>query len=229
METGRNSGKRENMTSEPDRNIWYLRVFGEMHARYRFTADELQVPDLDQISEIFKKYKWTHTYDSVDPADFPHTFWINPPAAGARGKVLKPAHMASEFLTVSREFLDVMQGFDLGRFQSWPVTLLKRDKKTPFDGEWHSIWIGNRKDGFLREQSTNFRIPPYERNKHLAIPNRDARDEDFVFDPAVTEGPDIWKDPNFSKSLLLSDRLHAALNEAGLLKTLRVLRCPLAS
>ncbi len=135
--------------------------------------------------------------------------------------------MASEFLTVSREFLDVLEQFDLGLFKSWPVTLLKRDKTTPFEGEWHAIWVGTRKDGFLREKSCNFEVPPYEDTKHLAIPHRNAVDGDFMFDAAVVEGADLWRDQNFSQSLLLSDRLHTALKDAGLLKKLQVLRCPL--
>ncbi len=219
------------MTQKDDANIWYLRLLGERRARYGFTADELENSDLDGRRVIFEKYTQALRLDpdakSVDPSDFPHTFWINPPAAGARDKVLKPAHVASVFLTVSREFLDVLQDFDLGRFSSWPVTLLKSDKQTPFDGEWHTIWIGNRKDGFLREKSASFKIPPFERNKHLALPNRDASDGDFVFDRSVVRGADIWIDPNLNGSLLVSDRLHSALKDAGLLKRLHVLLCPL--
>ncbi|MEJ6388964.1 hypothetical protein [Gymnodinialimonas ulvae] len=205
-------------------NIWYLRVLGEMHSRYGFTADMLEQMTVDQRNEVWREYA---RRDDVDTSVLPDTFWVDPPMAGARGKTLKAAHVAAVFLTVSREFLDVLEQFDLGLFKSWPVTLLKRDKTTPFEGEWHAIWVGTRKDGFLRDKSHNFKVPPYERTKHLAIPRPEAVDGDFVFDVSVAAGPDLWRDQNFSQSLLLSDRLHTALKEAGLLKKLVVLRCPL--
>lgn len=213
------------MTENPKRNIWYLRVMGEMHSRYGFTADMLEEMTSEERNEVWREYA---RRDDVDTSVLPDTFWVDPPMAGARGKTLKPAHVANEFLTVSREFLDVLEQFDLGRLKSWRVTLLKRDKETPFEGEWHAIWIGNWKEGFLREKSCNFEVPTSERVKHIAIPHRDAVDGDFVFDASVATGADIWRDPNFSKSLFLSDRLHTALKEAGLLKKLQVLRCPLS-
>ncbi len=214
------------MSETKEQDIWYLRVLGEMHSRYGFTADMLEQMTVDERNEVWREYA---RRDDVDTSVFPQTFWVDPPMAGARGKTLKAIHVASVFLTISREFLDVLKQFDLGRLKSWPVTLLKRDKKTPFEGEWHAIWIGNWKEGFLREKSRNFEVPPYEDTKHLAIPRPEAVDGDFVFDADVAKGPDLWRDPNFSKSLFLSDRLHTALKEAGLLKKLQVLRCPLVA
>jgi len=206
-------------------NVWYLRVFGEMHARHGFTADAFVSAPGEKRREMFLRYART---DEFDPGDLPRSLWLNPPEAGTHKKNLPPAHIAYHLLTVSREFLDVLNRFDLGKFVSWPVTLLKKDKETPFDGEWYALWIGNRKTGFLREKSSNFEIPPYEESQHIAIPQRAAADGDFVMDAAVKDGPDIWRDRTLSKSLLLSDRLHAALEEAGLLKRLHVLRCPLS-
>lgn len=129
---------------------------------------------------------------------------------------------------VSRQFLDVLEQFDLGKFVSWPVPLLKKDKQTPFAGEWFMVWTGNRKKGFLREKSKNFRVPRIEDLKWLSIPDRRAvEDGDYVMDASVKDGPDIWRDPLLESSLLLSDRLHGALKDAGLLKKLSVRRCPL--
>ncbi|MEJ6393835.1 hypothetical protein V8J82_11245 [Gymnodinialimonas sp. 2305UL16-5] len=208
---------------EGHESVWYLRLFSEMHARYGFTADEFNTNDPDKTLEILRKYSQT---DSVDPKDFPNRVWLDPARAGAHSKVLPHAHVASDFLTVSGEFLNVLDQFDLGRFASWPMTLLKKDKETPFEGEWFALWIGNQKRGFLREKSTSFEVPPYEDTKWLSIPNSGALDGDFVMDASVKDGPDIWTDSTLSRSLMLSDRLHAALNDAGLLRRLKVLRCP---
>jgi hypothetical protein len=93
---------------------------------------------------------------------------------------------------------------------------------------WFLAWIGNRKTGFIRELSDHFDVPPYEDTKWLSIPRYDSVDGDFAMVASVKEGPDIWKDPTLSSSLLMSDRLTAALRDAGLLKNLSVLRCPVA-
>lgn len=221
-------GKENDTGPAPDgeaENVWYLRLFGEMNARHGFTADAFVSAPGERRREMFRDYART---DEFDPGDLPKSLWLNPPEAGTHKKTLPPAHIAYHLLTVSREFLDVLEQFDLGKFVSWPVTLLKKDKKTPFDGEWHAVWIGNRKTGFLREKSSNFRVPRYEDTKWLSIPNREAADGDFVMDAGVKDGPDIWKDRTLDGSLLLSDRLHSALKDAGLLTKLQVLRCPLS-
>jgi len=207
-------------------NVWYLRVFGEMHARHGFTTDDFERDDSGTaFLEMFRKNNGT---GPVVPEDFLDEFWLNPQNAGTHAKILPHAHIAFVFLTVSRDFLEILEGFDLGSYLAWPVTLLKKDKETPFDGEWHALWIGNRKTGFLREKSSNFRVPRYDDTKWLSIPNDEAEHGDFVMDAAVKDGPDIWRDRTLDGSLLLSDRLHAALEEAGLLKRLHVLRCPLS-
>ncbi len=128
------------MTENPEKNIWYLRVLGEMQSRYGFAADMLEQMTGEERNEVWREYA---SRDDVDTSVLPDTFWVDPPMAGARGETLKPAHVANEFLTVSRELLDVLGRFDLGALESCPVTLLKRDKKTPFEGEWREIWSGN--------------------------------------------------------------------------------------
>jgi hypothetical protein len=205
-------------------NVWYLQVLSEMHARYGFRPLE---PDMgeDAISHARKIYKKT---DPIDPNEFPRRFWLDPERGGARGKILPPAHDVADYLVVSREFRDVLEQFDTGKYLSFGVTLLKHDKITPCDGEWFLVWIGNRKAGFIRQLSDHFNVPPYEDTKWLSIPRYDAVDGDFVMDASVKVGPDIWKDPTLSSSLLMSDRLTTALREAGLLKRLKVLRCPVA-
>lgn len=211
------------LKTQNDKNVWYLRVLGEMHSRYGFKADELDPYGPGDPRTIFRKYYLTEV---IDPQEFPNRYWLDRSRAGTHGKVLPPALTASDFLCVSREFLEVLERFELGKFVSWSVTLLKKDKETPFEGEWFAVWIGNRKQGFVREMSTSFRIPPYEESKWLSIPSKSATDGDLVMDRSVKDGPDIWRDPTLEKSLLLSDRLHAALSDAGLLRKLKVLRCP---
>lgn len=82
------------MTDDTEQNIWYLRLIGEMHARYGFTADELENSGRDGRRIIFEKYnqalRLNPNAESVDPADFPHTFWIDPPMAGPETRSLNP-------------------------------------------------------------------------------------------------------------------------------------------
>ena len=153
---------------------------------------------------------------------------MDPSRAGARGKTLPPAHLVSDFLAVSGDFLEVLQQFELGKFVPWPITLLKRDKTTEFEGDWFAVWIGNHKRAFLQEKSTNFHVPILDEYKHISIPISEAVDGDYVLDASVLDGPDIWRDPIVNASLLVSDRLRSALADAGLLKKLDVLRCAIS-
>ncbi len=93
------------MNHQNEENVWYLRVLGEMHSRSGFVADELSPYAPGDAKAIFRKYYLT---EEIDPTDFPNRYWLDTSRAGTRGKVLPPAHLASDFLCVSHEFLKVL-------------------------------------------------------------------------------------------------------------------------
>lgn len=65
-----------------------------------------------------------------------------------------PKHVFSfGFTVVSSECADILRRFDLGDGALVPVRLWRQDRKTRVPGEFFYLTHGNRKKGFLPEQS----------------------------------------------------------------------------
>ena len=124
---------------------------------------------------------------------------------------------------VSRKAADIISRFDLGDGGLYPVQILKKDRKTPVEGEFLCLNVGAQKSAFLPERSPRVsnRIPDYS----WGLPDRDIDDALFV-SVAALEGPDLWYDPRVYNGFFMSEALGSALKKAGMAKAFRLYRCP---
>jgi hypothetical protein len=150
-------------------------------------------------------------------------------AGDDRVKRLPHLFQASDFLVVSDVLAGVLRSFDLGASRLVPVTLLHRDRTTPYAGTHLVLNLRERKEAFEPEHSKKFDPPLYPDQKYLGAVVGKPEDGDISVSAAALAGADIWRDPRLLKSLFFSDRLMAAMRKAKVLGRVRTFRCPVVT
>ena len=132
----------------------------------------------------------------------------------ARKQPLGDLFFANSVWVVSKRCADIIGKFDLGAGSLYPVQLLEDDRMTVTDTTYFCINFGNRITAILPDLSTGIRktFNDYYRLKGV------VNDDDIKLSAAAVSGPDLWIDPLLEGVLFLSDRLHAALSKAQVLK-----------
>lgn len=118
------------------------------------------------------------------------------------------------YWVVSAAAAEVLKQFDLGGGGLYPVKVFKNDRITPVGGEWFCINFGNRKSGFVPDQSPRSRHSYIRDGEKGWFPRLPYRDDDFAVSESVLAGPDIWIDPDVGDAFFLSDTLAKALKKA---------------
>lgn len=156
--------------------------------------------------ECFHQVLWTQPAAKQNYAKLPHLF------AGPNG------------LIVSGECADLLQKFDLGNGNLYPVQLLNLDKKTPVSGAYFYLNIGNTKDAILPVKSQKVRPAP----GGGLIVSFTVKDNDLAVSENTLSGPDVWVDSAIRYAFFLSNRLAKALSNAGMAKPFRLRKCRIA-
>ncbi|QFI65242.1 hypothetical protein EKH55_0368 [Sinorhizobium alkalisoli] len=99
--------------------------------------------------------------------------------------------LAAGAVVVSAACADVLRQFDLGHSSLYPIKLFQHDRKTPVEGEYFCLNIGERKAAFLPEYSRG--VTTLGSGKLLMPPN--LHDDDVAISPDALEGPDLWVSP----------------------------------
>ncbi len=118
--------------------------------------------------------------------------------------------LAAGVVVVSAACADVLRQFDLGHSSLYPIKLFQHDRKTPVEGEYFCLNIGERKDTFLREHSQRvleYGIGGFRMQSSLL-------DDEVAVSAAALKGPDLWVSPPVKRIFFLSDRLTQALRAA---------------
>lgn len=153
--------------------------------------------------------------------NFPREIW------GIRGlndsRSLPDIFMGYGPWIVSKAAAGVMRQFDMGQGGLYPVRILKRDRKTPFDGEWFCLNFGNVKKAYVGggEDRTAHIPKPFIRH---ATPGPLGHNVLSVTADALV-GPDIWVDPQIYDTFFVSDGLAKALKAAGVAKAFGFKKC----
>jgi hypothetical protein len=127
----------------------------------------------------------------------------------------------SSFLLVSDAVRDVLQGFDLGKTAFRKVTLVNPFKKCRHP-DYNYLNVFEIKPVVSVEDSQGLRSPGLK----LSYYNFSLTEDDLIaVKGSALEGSDLWLDPTLSEALFLSDRLHTALVESGLVPEVRFARC----
>lgn len=192
----------ETMQSQNAR-VWASRAFMDSSRIKGFTADPLPTGmDLGQMAEL------NETGERMSAEHFPKEIFANYP--DRKEKKQADLVLAAGAVVVSAACADVLRQFDLGHSSLYPIKLFQHDRKTPVEGEYSCLNIGERKDVFLREHSK--RVIEYGIGGFRMWPN--LLDGEVAVDPAALDGPDLWVSPPLIRIFFLSDRLTQALRAA---------------
>ncbi len=133
---------------------------------------------------------------------------------------------ACNLLVVSETLAALLRRFDLGASRLVPVTLLHRDRTTPYAGTHFILDLRERKEAFEPEHSKRFNRPLLPGHTHLGAVIGRPQDADISVSAAALAGADVWRDPRLLESLFFSDRLMTAMRTAKVLGGVRTFRCP---
>ena len=131
--------------------------------------------------------------------------------------------MAGGFWIISSDFANALQDFDLGNTSIYPTKIFQFDRKTPIEGEYFCLALGEVKSVFLPDQSPRVRkLYPDQEVWGLALAPKDG---DLAAHKDVLKGVDLWVDTKIVRAFFLSDRLVKALRKKGLTRRLGLRRC----
>ncbi|MCV9963343.1 hypothetical protein OIU34_15660 [Pararhizobium sp. BT-229] len=168
-----------------------------------FTADPLPTGmDLGQMAEL------NQAGERMSAEHFPKEIFAEYP--DKKEKKQADLVLAAGAVVVSAACADVLRQFDLGHSSLYPIRLFQHDRKTPVEGEYFCLNIGERKDTFLREHSQ--RVLEYGIGGFRMRPS--LQDDDVAVSPISLERPDLWVSPPLKRIFFLSDRLTQALRAA---------------
>ncbi|UWP94801.1 hypothetical protein K3X48_11350 [Aliiroseovarius crassostreae] len=132
---------------------------------------------------------------------------------------------AGGYHIVSRTLADILRDFDLGETRLHPIEIYQFDRKTPVDGKFELLSIGERKHSFLPEFSEGARQTYGDDYDIWKLPGT-VKEDMFSVSSAALSGPDLWMEtPRLPRYFFLSGRLVEALKKAKINKSLLLHRC----
>lgn len=191
------------MTQSENARVWASRAFMDSTRIKGFTADPLPTGmSLGQMAEL------NEAGEPMSAEHFPKEIFAEYP--DKKEKKQADLILAAGAVVISAACADVLRQFDLGHSSLYPIKLFQHDRKTPVEGEYFCLNIGERKDTFLPEHSPRLIVLG---NGRLMMPSS-LHDDDVAVSPAALEGPDLWVSPPLIRIFFLSDRLTQALRAA---------------
>lgn len=191
------------MTRSENARVWASRAFMDSTRIKGFTADPLPTGmSLGQMAEL------NQAGERMSAEHFPKEIFAEYP-----DKIEKKQAdlvLAAGAVVVSAACADVLRQFNLGHSSLYPIKLFQHDRKTPVEGEYFCLNIGERKDVFLPEHSPRVKVLGSGR---LRMPPP-LQDDDIAVSSAALVGPDLWVSPPLFRIFFLSDRLTQALRAA---------------
>lgn len=179
-----------------------------------FTADPLPTGmDLGQMAEM------NEAGERMSAEHFPKQIFAEYPdkKEGRQPDLF----LAAGAVVVSAACANVLRQFDLGQSSLYPIKLFQHDRRTPVEGEYFCLNIGERKDAFLPDHSPLVRVLGDKSMKMRPY----LEDGDVAVSPAALEGPDLWVSPPLIRIFFLSDRLTQALRTAKMAKVFGFRAC----
>ncbi|UWP88491.1 hypothetical protein [Aliiroseovarius crassostreae] len=132
---------------------------------------------------------------------------------------------AGGYHIVSRTLADILRDFDLGETRLHPIEIYQFDRKTPVDGKFELLSIGERKRSFLPEFSEGAWRAYKDERDIWRLPATDKDDMVSVSSAALSSS-DLWMEtPRLPRYFFLSGRLVEALKKAKINKSLLLHRC----
>ncbi|MEM7644045.1 MAG: hypothetical protein AAF366_16215 [Pseudomonadota bacterium] len=194
-----------------ERIIWFSqRAYDHYgHPNYLPAKDgqtEVEVPELRDAA--IERGRRLERGELVPAEEFPDEFCIR--RRDASKKLGMPIFGLNE-VCVRKDVADVMRGFDLGRTILKPVTM--RSERGEINEDYLLLATANNRPTIDDARSEPVFVTAVRRSM---LTSRDTLVHPGVMAlPSALEGPDLWTDPQVSRTLFLSDPLAQALIEAG--------------
>lgn len=123
--------------------------------------------------------------------------------------------------------IDVMQQFDLGGSNFYPVKMRRLDKGQIYAQDFSILNIAVAKQTLVPEQSGGVEEDSFVPGDFIV--HRYANDDEIAVCASCLNGTDIWIDPTiFNRCFFVSDRLKAALVAADFAAPFKFRRCRIA-
>ncbi|WP_064682623.1 hypothetical protein [Rhizobium bangladeshense] len=191
------------MTQSENARVWASRAFMDSTRIKAFTADLLPTGmSLGQMAEL------NEAGEPMSAEHFPKEIFAKYP--DKKEKKLADLVLAAGAVVVSAACAEVLRQFELGHSSLYPIKLFQHDRKTPVEGDYFCLNIGERKDTFLRQYSQ--KVMEFGDGTVSMWPN--LHDDEVAVSPAALEGPDLWVSPPLNRIFFLSGRLTQALRAA---------------
>jgi hypothetical protein len=191
------------MSKSQKAQVWASRAYMDSSRVKGFTADPL--PNGITPGELAKR---NEAGEAMPAGYFPTEIFAEHP--DKREKKQSDFFRSGGALIVSSACADILRQFDLGQSSLYPIRLFQHDRKTPVEGDYFCLNIGERKEAFLPEDSLRVKILGNEQMKMR--PN--LLDDEIAVSLAALEGPDLWANPPLTRVFFLSDRPTQALRAA---------------
>ncbi|WP_284164509.1 hypothetical protein [Frigidibacter sp. SD6-1] len=156
----------------------------------------------------------------IDPANLPQYAVLD--KEWPEFKKFPPLFHVNEYLCVTGKMAQFLRQFDLGSAGLYPIKLISEKDPEAYPEPFYILGLSERKQALVPEKSGpltfllgSYRKPIGEQDDYLAL-NRNA-----------LTGPDLWTDPSIRPMFFVSQRLHDALEKAGLTKAFKLKRCKL--
>jgi hypothetical protein len=195
-------------------------VNGRNQRTGEFRGWEARVPDVDRRSDIGGVF--TSGREVLAPWEVPEHLVIT----ANTGKLPSLFRTGSHALIVSEVLFDVIEAFDPGMHQGFPLRVTWRNL-TDCPGNWRLLNI-HRFENSISEHGTRFR-PTYgvrrvqrkgvtviedDRDRIIAR-HLDYQSKTVVVNPSALSGAcHLWREPKFGDAILCSEPLWKALNAA---------------
>ncbi len=195
--------------------IWVSEAPGHVRNMRPFRHDVYE-RDPEHMLRVTAKIR---NCEPLDDADFPTRIWYT----DAKYLGLPNFFKAYGFWVLSAAAAAAIESCGLGRGEIRPVTITRKDRKTPIEGEWHVWSIGNVRPTLVVDQSAGLMV----RSAHSWSPPFVLKDDMIAVEPSAIEGPPAWVDPALADCFFVTGTLMKALKAAKATNGFMLRRCRL--
>lgn len=184
-------------TRRPAQGVWVTDIPRNSTSQYGFTCEQAG-EDREGFLRLLRE---SQAGEEIAADRFPAEMWV--PGEFKEHKKLKHIFFANGLFAVSAAFAEILRRHDMGRNRLHPVTFFKKDRTTPYEGEYFLLNLCEQKAGFDPERSTEFRDGFTTYKGMLCEPAHDAT----AVAASVLSGADLWMDPTFLNSTFVKGPL----------------------
>lgn len=139
-------------TRDAAQGVWVADIPRNSTSIYGFTCE--QEEEEEDEKSFLPLVLASQAGEEIAADRFPKEMWV--PGRSKERKKLKHIFLVNGLFAVSAAFAEILRRHDMGRNRLHPVTFFKKDRTTPYEGEYFLLNLCEQKEGFDPERSTDF-------------------------------------------------------------------------